>query len=47
VKPEFAADYEVVGRPRPAAAAGPGATADDQAERDRVDAFANRPPALV
>jgi hypothetical protein len=43
VRPEFAADYEVVGRPRPDAAA---ARAEVD-ERDRVDAFANRPPALV
>jgi sterol desaturase/sphingolipid hydroxylase (fatty acid hydroxylase superfamily) len=43
VKPEYAAQYEVVGRPRPTA---PAAAADVD-ERDRVDAFANRPPALV
>jgi len=38
VRPEFAATYQVAGR-------APGS--EDLSEQDRVDAFANRPPALV
>ena len=37
LRPEFAADYEVVGR----------STAAERAERDLVDAFANRAPATT
>jgi sterol desaturase/sphingolipid hydroxylase (fatty acid hydroxylase superfamily) len=42
VLPAFAADYEVVGPARR-----PGRHDSALAERDRVDAFANRPPVLV
>jgi fatty acid hydroxylase family protein len=44
VKPEYAADYEVVGRPRPPGGTG---TATGIARQDKADAFANRPPALT
>lgn len=38
VRPEYAATYEVAGR---------APSSDEMSERDRVDAFANRPPAVV